>query len=64
MSGSDESHSIILASTSPRRVELLRSLGIEFELAPRKRFKLPHIIFGAARMSGNEIICQKLFLPR
>ena len=33
---------IILASASPRRAELLRQIGVEFELSPSKTAERPH----------------------
>ena len=39
---SDKEPRIILASSSPRRADLLRSIGVEFEIAPSQVQERPH----------------------
>src|SRR5690242_15353792 len=38
----DKEPKIILASSSPRRAELLRTIGVEFEIAPSQVQERPH----------------------
>jgi septum formation protein len=39
----DKEPKIILASSSPRRAELLRTIGVEFEIAPSQVQERPHL---------------------